>query len=219
MKRLAWNWPKKLDEHVNWVETWLVKRAICGEVDQLQQMAARYFAVVAVAGEYAVNWGLLPIAKGEARKAALGMFRRHVQHRIGLLSAQNGSEEVARALSDRDRFPWRWEIEADKIAAKQVRGFIQKRADGYFLHVQKDALQEVFPKNTLKVIENLDERGLLRTVSQSRYPQVAVAGYPGCEVRNEVRAKRRFLCIKVGEDDLIKSGRLGSQNPKNKRPS
>jgi putative DNA primase/helicase len=162
-----------------------------GADGQVQRVAQR-FALIAVAGELAQVFGILPWEPGEAVKAAGKCFKDWLRQRGGIGDAETtGGVEQVRAVLQADgmaRFIPAWEQQElgdsphmrAPIPQRDVAGFRRKTEDGWEFFVNSTAWKELCAGFDSKMLaKTFRDRGWLQPHTDGRHIQklISVPGH------------------------------------------
>jgi uncharacterized protein (DUF927 family) len=153
-----------------------------GADGQVTRVAQR-FALVAVAGELAQLFGIVPWEPGEAIKAAGKCFKDWLRERGGIGDAETaGGIEQVRATLQADgmaRFIPAWaqeEQERTPIPQREVAGFRRQTEDGWEFFITTTAWKEICAGyNSTMLARTLRDGGWLVPDSDGRHMQRSVS--------------------------------------------
>jgi putative DNA primase/helicase len=139
-----------------------IQNVVPASADGQVRRAARRFALIAMAGEVAIGLGILPWAKGEAKRAAASVFTSWLDGRGGV-----GSSE-------------------DREAVSRVRGFLEAHGSSRFEPLDRDPDSTFDPKtiNRAGFVETVDGLRQYLIMAEAWKNEVCA----GCSPSNVARA-------------------------------
>jgi uncharacterized protein (DUF927 family) len=167
-----------------------IERYVPDEADGQVQRAANRFALIAAAGEIAVEAGVVPWPPGEATKAAGRCFGDWLNSRGGTEAPElrEGIEQVRAFLLAHgiSRFVPAWEVPLnDAVPTREIAGYRKQEGEGWDYYVTTSAWRKELCAgyNAQSIAAALAERGML-LVQDDRHRAKAIK-IPG---HNKVRA-------------------------------
>lgn len=184
------------------IRTFLTQAARDGDSGQVRRVARR-FAVIAAAGELAIEWDIVPWLSGSALEAALALFRRWASC-FGR-DAPREEREVLRRLrdviqSERSAFSPVSDHDLEPEAEPSVGGR-DGEARGLktlgFRHVSGGEVKYLFhDAGWATVFRGMDPREAARTVHRAGYLETD-GGEGRLKKRQRIRSEsQRFYCVK-----------------------
>jgi uncharacterized protein (DUF927 family) len=176
-------------------------RYVPAQADGQVQRAANRFALIAAAGEVAVDAGVLPWRTGVATDAAGRCFRDWLQARGGTdPEVRDGIEQVRAFLvaHGMSRFVPAWaESVNGAVATSEIAGFRKQEGDGWDYYVTTGAWQQICAGFNPQLISAvLAERGML-VVPNARHRAKSIK-VPG---HNKLRLYHLRAAFLEGESD------------------